>query len=783
MRLNHPYPSFDERWRRTGRGPGLLAVLAAAWILGLTSSFAETPVAAPVNRLIDSGSPYLLQHAHNPVDWYPWGEEAIAKAKRENKLIFLSVGYSTCYWCHVAERTIYSDPAIAALMNRWFVNIKVDREERPDIDETYMLARQLLTGSGGWPNNLFLTPDLKPFFAGSYFPPEDRDGRRGFPSILKLIHEGWQENPTEFEEVADKVHAALFQARDNDQKPASLLQLRPDRWMAAARDHVLPHRDKTSGGFDGGGGTKFPQSPLLDLFLTDYCLNSTAASLQAVTETLNAIAFGGIHDQLGGGLHRYSTEPTWSVPHFEKMLYDNAQLIRLYSDYFALTRQPLARAMATDVAGYLARRMTAPEGGFYTAEDADIDGNEGETYVWTRVEIVAALGEADADRFFGLYELTPLPGEPGGPGVLRIRQDRTDLDTNGASILSSIADLAPIRAKLLEIRGQRQQPARDEKIVVSLNGLAIVGLARAGKVFENPEWIDAAARAGEFLWQHAYAEKSRTLSRYVYGGKAHGNGFLDDYALLGLGFIELGEATGEPVWRTRAEALAADIVTHFVKENGAVSTTMADPTLIVPAVDLQDGNTPSGTSAAYALLARLGGANPRDAEMASNIMGWLAPKLQASPEGWPSFVASAAALGAPLKTAAQASPLDSAAHVKATARNVSNATHDRLVVTLSIEPGYHVNTNPASLDYLIPTTVSVPGAEQATVTYPPGSLFKPKFFAEGISVYEESATINVELEKGTLASTEHRQVQVEVQACTQEVCLPPATISVRPDPN
>jgi len=547
----------------------LLAVLAGAWMCCLTSSFAETPAEAPANRLVNAGSPYLLQHAHNPVDWYPWGKEAIEKAKRENKLIFLSVGYSTCYWCHVAERTIYSDPKIAALMNKWFVNIKVDREERPDIDETYMLARQLLTGAGGWPNNVFLTPDLKPFFAGSYFPPEDLDGRRGFPSILRLVHEDWKADPANIEEAADKIHAALFQMRDSG-KPLSLLRVRPNLWLTTARDHVLPNRDEEYGGFDGGGGTKFPQSPLLTLLLTDVRVNGNADSLRAAAEILNAIAFGGIHDQLGGGVHRYSTEPTWSVPHFEKMLYDNAQLLGAYTEYYTLTWRPIARAMATDIAGYLAARMTAPDGGFYTAEDADIDGKEGETYIWTKTEIVTALGEADAEKFFALYELTPLPEDRNGPGVIRIRQDRTDLQTNGEHLLGSIAELAPMRAKLLEIRNQRPQSARDDKIVVSLNGLAIDALARAGKVFDKPEWIDAAKRAGAYLWDHAYNAKSRSLSRYVYKDKAYGDGFLDDYALLGLGFIELGKATGDPLWRTRAEVLAADIVTRFVKATGTV---------------------------------------------------------------------------------------------------------------------------------------------------------------------------------------------------------------------
>jgi uncharacterized protein YyaL (SSP411 family) len=360
---------------------GFIAALAC--LVLAASAVAEIASEAPPNRLIHSASPYLLQHAHNPVDWYPWGEEAIAKAKKENKLIFLSVGYSTCYWCHVAERTIYSNPAIAALMNRWFVNIKIDREERPDLDKTYMLARQLLTGSGGWPNNLFLTPDLKPFFAGSYFPPEDREGVNGFPTILKLIHEDWQKNPATIKEVAAQVYDALSRLHDAGDQTATVLKIRPADWLAKARDRLLEQRDTKYGGFDGGHGTKFPQPPVINLLLTDYRLNGTVESLQAAGEMLNAIALGGIRDHLGGGVHRYSTEPTWSVPHFEKMLYDNAQLIGLYADYYAIARQPLARAMATDIAAYLTERMQAPKGGFYTAEDADIEGKEGETYVWT----------------------------------------------------------------------------------------------------------------------------------------------------------------------------------------------------------------------------------------------------------------------------------------------------------------------------------------------------------------------------------------------------------------
>ena len=756
------------------------ATLGAALGCFLLSSplTAETALEARSNRLINSGSPYLLQHAHNPVDWYPWGEEAIAKAKQENKPIFLSVGYSTCYWCHVAERTIYSNPKIAALMNKWFVNVKVDREERPDIDETYMLARQLLTGAGGWPNNVFLTWDLKPFFAGSYFPPKDENGVTGFPAILSSIHEEWEKNPAKIGDIANEVHAALARLRDSASKPASVVRLVPGRWLANARDQILARRDPVWGGFGGGGETKFPQSPLLGLLLADYRLNGTTASLQAVSEALEAMALGGIHDQLGGGMHRYSTEPTWSVPHFEKMLFDNAQLLGLYADLYAITRQPVAREMAADIAGYLSRRMMAPEGGFYTAEDADIDGKEGETYLWTKAEITNALGPADADRFLAFYDLTPLPTEPAGPGVMRIRKDQAPSNKNRSSFARALADLEPLRSKLLDTRNHRAQPARDDKIVVGLNGLAIASLARAGAVLGEPHWIASAKQAAELLWQRAYDEKSGQLHRYLYKNEAWGTGFLDDYALLGLGFVALGEATGEAVWTARAAALASAIVVQFVKADGVVVTSPPEPNLNVPTVDLQDSDTPSGTSAAYALLARLGSTNPHYAQTATKIMAWMAPKLEAAPDSFASLTASAALYGAAVP-APLLSELDSAAHVKAVAHHKSTDGRDEIVVTLTVDPGYHVNANPTSSDYLIPTTVKTTFGENAMITYPPGQTFKPKFLPDGISVYEGQASIKIELPRGTLTTARNSPVSIEVQACNLEICLAPATISVQ----
>ena len=756
--------------------PLFLVPLLAAVVVVLSSvPVGATAPEAHTNQLIDSASPYLLQHAHNPVDWYPWAEKALTKARKENKPIFLSIGYSTCYWCHVAERTIYSNPSIAALMNQWFVNIKVDREERPDLDASFMLARQVLTGSGGWPNNLFLTPDLKPFFAGSYFPPEDRGDTDGFPTILKLIHEDWEKNPAKIKEIGYQVQTALEKMNATGDKPASLLQITPMDWLAESRDQILEKRDKVYGGLDGGGGAKFPQAPVIGLLLTDYRLEGNAESLQAAGEMLNAMAFGGTHDHLGGGMHRYSTEPTWSVPHFEKMLYDNTQLVGLFADFYAITHQPFARDTAVDLAGYLARRMTAPDGGFYTAEDADIEGKEGETYLWTRTEIADVLGPTDAERFFGLYELTPLPDEPSGPGILRIRRGEIGSEENRASLHDRVAQLASLRTKLLGVRDQRPQPARDDKIIVAQNGLAIAGLAHAGKILGEPQWIASASRAGEFLWQHAFDEKNGRLRHHIFRGEAAGEGFLDDYAMLGLAYLALGEATGNPVWGSRAQVLASAILTRFIKPDGSVVISVADASMVTPVIDFDDHDRPSGTSAAYALLAQLGKTDARFADAATKILARMAAKIQAAPAAWASLTAYAAIYRQPVE--AKAAVLDSAAHVKAAAKGVSLADHDEILVTLTIDPGYHVNANPASIDYLIPTVVTIPSAPEAKITYPRGQVFKPKFSPEGIAVYAGSVQIMAALAKGWLTSAAQAPLRIEVQTCTEQVCLPPATLT------
>lgn len=749
------------------------------------------------NRLIDSGSPYLLQHAHNPVDWYPWGEEALERAKRENKPIFLSVGYSSCYWCHVANRTLYANPAVAALMNQWFVNIKVDREQRPDIDAIYMRATQLMTGRGGWPNNVFLTPDAKPFFGGSYFPPADDDfGRPGFVTILRAIHEDWESRGHEIRAQADRTLAAMGGAPDAVRTNSNIV--RPAAWLREAKRRALERFDARHGGFPfEDSQSQFPQEPLLGMLAAAHGADPDRAALARLSATLDAIALGALHDHVGGGFHRYSIDRAWSVPHFEKMLYNNAQLLKLYADAWRMTRRPLYRQVATNTARYLERRMSAPEGGFYTAEDAEVGGHEGASYLWSLAEIEAALGAEDAKRLLELYSLAPLPvpsaaalGPEDERGVLRLRLPPPS-DTRPSDIL---ARSAPLRARLLEARELRPQPARDEKMIVALNGMAIEALASAGRSLGEPGYVRIAERAAQRIWALAYDPLTRRLRHEIYRGHARGDAFLDDYALLAAGFLALADATRNRAWRERAAQLADDMLRRFAREDGSLSTTPAEHALVMAPIDSGDSAYPSGTSAAVALLLRLGAADgpERYRAAATRVMASVRARVDAQPDAWPVLVA-AAALGlapkrgvapvskAPPVQVAVAAPEfpDTAAHVRVAASVRGAPEHDEIVVTVKVAGGYHVNANPASYDYLIPTAVTFAGLTPSRVVYPAPKVFRPAFARAGIKVYEGDVSIVAQVPKGALARSETLTGTVSAQACNEEVCLPPAKLPLR----
>jgi len=772
---------------------GAAALIARADGGEPTTQVGKSHTRAYTNRLIDSGNPYLLLHAHNPVDWYPWGPEALEKAKRENRPIFLSIGYSTCYWCHVAERTLFSNPRIAELMNRWFVSIKVDREERPDLDAVYMSATELLTGgAGGWPNNVFLTPTAEPFYAGGYFPPEDDEsGRPGFASVLTAIHDEWAENPERMKQRAAGVTQILRQRQISALARAET-DIDPKRWMSRAREAILQRFDAEQGGLGGARQTtKFPQSPALDLMLSDFERNRDPDALRFITVTLDAMAYGGIYDQLGGGFHRYSTERTWSIPHFEKMLYDNAQLLGIYARAWALTGRPQYRRVAGGVRNYLRARMMSPRGGFYTAEDAAVESlsrtragvEEGASYIWSRSQIDALLGTG-AERFFGTYALTPMPeqADPLEPdaahGVLRVQRPAAG---DGARVEEELASLEAQRRKLRSARDARPQPARDEKQLVGWNGLAIDAFVVSGTVFHNRDDVAIARRAAQRIWNLTWNAQKKQLSHEIFRGRAQGSGFLEDYALLGRSFLSLHEATGDQLWLQRARLLADALLRQF--DTGStrvlVSVSGADVLIAVP-VEEGDGAYPSGTSAAVELLVRLGRADggQRHADAAARI----AHQASSHPELWPTLVAAIGTHDLSAATSSSFGPAakleeqpsgETALHVHASATSRSSG---EIVITLDIEQGYHINANPASFDFLIPTSVTFADVRAVEVHYPAPKLFKPSFAPDALSVYEGTVQLVAKLEDGTLNGMRTLSAAINTQACTETVCLPPSRI-------
>ncbi len=747
------------------------------------------------NRLITSRDPYLLLHAHNPVDWYPWGDEALAQAKRDNRPIFISIGYSTCYWCHVAERTIYSNPAIAKLMNQWFVNIKVDREQLPDVDRLYMLATELMTGQGGWPNNVFLTPDLKPFFGASYISPDD------FTNILKKIHQIWTSDPGRISASADRAFLAM-QRSQIEEAGAKQNPLAPSAWMAHAETSFMIRLDPQYGGVLSDGGLKFPQEPAIELMLADYSSHRDPRVRQWVVSTLDAMAYGGIWDHVGNGFHRYSTEPTWSIPHFEKMLYDNAQLLQIYAEANRETLLPLYRQVAIGIGDYLSQQMMMPDGGFFTAQDSEVDGVEGASYVWTHKQIESVLGVKDAVRFFQVYELTPTArsardqarGNVEAAGVIRVRLPIADAlkRTGSKDVPAMLLALAPLRQRLLAARNRRPQPARDEKMVVGLNGLTIGALALSSKILSQPEYVSWARRAAERIWILAWDPKTGALQHEIFEGHAQTPGYLDDYALLGDGFMAMYDVTREPIWEQRAMTLADSMLTRFGRENGAFASSQKN-NLLLPVEDNEDDVYPSGTSAAIDLLLRLAAAtkDARYAAAASRALRYLSTQLHEHPETWPAAVAAAnlhpltlasndndvaaKAAGDAGSTASFHVP-NTADHVHASA--AISPDKDEIEIILKIDKGYHVNANPASLDYLIPTSVSFEHLSPIGVRYPKPLSYTPTFAGRLLNVYDGLVNITVTFQKGLIRKTRTVRGNVTAQACNDQICLPPANLPI-----
>ncbi|MEU4103465.1 thioredoxin domain-containing protein [Streptomyces tanashiensis] len=606
------------------------------------------------NRLAHETSPYLLQHADNPVDWWPWSAEAFEEARRRDVPVLLSVGYSSCHWCHVMAYESFEDDTTAALVNDHFVAVKVDREERPDVDAVYMEAVQAATGQGGWPMTVFLTPDAAPFYFGTYFPPEPRHGMPSFPEVLEGVKDAWAGRREEVAEVADRIVkdlAGRSLAYGGDGVPG-------EKELAQALLALTREYDATRGGF--GGAPKFPPSMALEFLLRHHARTESEGALQMAADTCEAMARGGIYDQLGGGFARYAVDRAWVVPHFEKMLYDNALLCRVYAHLWKATGSDLARRVALETADFLVRELRTPEGGFASALDADSDDGtgrhvEGAYYVWTPEQLAEVLGAEDAALAAAHYGVTEDGTFEHGSSVLQLPQQAGPADAGR---------IASIAARLLAAREERERPGRDDKIVAAWNGLAIAALSETGALFDRPDLIERATEAADLLVR-VHMDETARLTRTSKDGRAGTNaGVLEDYADVAEGFLALAAVTGEGAWLEFAGFLLDLVLDRFTAEGGALYDTAHDAeTLIRRPQDPTDNATPSGwTAAAGALLsyaAHTGSeAHRAAAEGALGVVKALGPR---APRfiGWGLAVAEAL-LDGPREIAVVGDPADPA---------------------------------------------------------------------------------------------------------------------------
>ncbi|MEQ1643624.1 MAG: thioredoxin domain-containing protein, partial [Pyrinomonadaceae bacterium] len=571
------------------------------------------------NRLIDETSPYLLQHAHNPVDWYPWGDEAFERAEAEDKPVLVSIGYSACHWCHVMEHESFEDEATAAIMNEHFINIKVDMEERPDVDQIYMNFVQLTTGRGGWPMNVFMTPDKKPFFGGTYFPPSSRYGMPSWQQILASLSVAFREKRDELETSANNIIGEMrrLSAVEADGLSTDLLD--------AAFGSYLKTFDTVNGGF--GGAPKFPAAMSLEFLLRYHKRTGEDRALAVVTHTLDKMANGGIYDQLGGGFHRYAVDAIWLVPHFEKMLYDNAQLIRVYLHAYQVTGNEFYKRIAIETLEYIRREMLDASGGFYSTQDADSEGEEGKFFVWTPEEIAEILGEREAAEFCRFYDVTS-GGNFEGANILNVK--------NPVAIAPGSDRFADARALLFAEREKRIKPGRDEKILTAWNGLMLAAFADAAAVLRNEDYLGVAKRNAEFI--RTELQKDGRLLRTWKEGAAKLNGYVEDYANVADGLIVLYQVSGDVNYLIEARRLADLMITEFWdEENGGFFFTSNDhEELIVRNKDFYDNATPSGNSVAADVLLRLARLTGEDKyeRFAVTTLRLAATQVRRAPQGF-----------------------------------------------------------------------------------------------------------------------------------------------------
>ncbi len=745
----------------------VLMAFGAAMVLGHTASAASKGT-GKANRLLTEPSPYLQQHAYNPVNWYPWGEEAFAKARKENKPILLSVGYATCHWCHVMERESYSDAKIAELLNTSFVAIKVDRERRPEVDEIYILATQLITQqSGGWPNNVILTPDLLPFFGGTYFP------RDQFSTLLNQVAVEWTVNRAAITAEGQRIGGLVDRVMSHREAAKELTpEVVRKAVSEATRDYDV---------FNGGVGqtAKFPRESLL-LFLLDQAeKHGDETAREVALTTLDAMIKGGIHDHVGGGFHRYTVDPAWVVPHFEKMLYNQAGIGRALVQAHRITGDVKYAEAAHRMFNYVLRDMASKTGAFYSAFDADSKGGseeseEGLFYVWTPDELVKVLGKDDADFAAKVFDITPT-GNFEGNNVLHMPESLTD--TAKKLNLEQAALKARLAGMLERLRTWREEnraaPFRDEKILTAWNGAMITALAEAGVAFNEPRYTKAAVRAANFFWTDMGAEKGE-LMRQHYQGKPSLIATQEGYVLLSLAFVSLYDVTMEAQWLERAKSLAAAMHTRFYdKKAGNYFMTTAGSGFYRPKT-ATDGDLPSGNAAAIDLFARLArrDLDPEYRSMAEAIMASISGNAVIQPASNAYTLRAADQL---LRGETGQKQFIAKGRVLAEARTMPDGKSVK--VSIRVAEGWHVNANQPLEDAFIPTVIETVGgkADGVTISYPEPLKRKLGFHDDVLALYE--GEVGVEITSGS-PDTMPRKLALTLQACSDQICLEPETVTL-----
>jgi len=734
-----------------------------------TKHFDENGQPKYTNRLILEDSPYLLQHAHNPVDWYPWDDEAFSKAREENKPVFLSIGYSTCHWCHVMEKESFEDIEIARYMNEHFISIKVDRERRPDVDELYMTALMLIKGQGGWPMSSFLLSDGLPFFAGTYFPPDT------FLNLLNEISRVWEKQHVDIVEYAKKLKNAVQQTM----QVHSDIKAFDDDIAQRAVTEILQTYDSAHGGF--GGSPKFPNESLLFLLLQISQRQHHEEAIAAIEHTLTMMAHGGIYDQVGGGFHRYATDAEWLVPHFEKMLYNQANLARIYSQAYQLTGNQFYARVASQTLDYILRDMTSPEGVFYSASDADSNGREGVYFLWTPAELNKILSTDDAQLIMKIYNITE-EGNFEGSNILHLPLSLNEIaQQQDMSIDTLLTKLDSIREILRTARSQRVPPLRDDKIIVAWNGMMISALAEVSRILKKPEYLMSAKRAAEFLWAQQ-RKPDGSLWRVNLHGRPSVTATQEDYAYFIDALITLYDMAGERQWLDRAQELSGVMSSKFwdVETGGFIMSEKKQSLFTVPKQS-RDSAIPSGNSVAVHVLTRLSQRvnDRRYEEQAKRTVQTFAKTIDQYPSAYAYMLA-----GWDKLLHGDIGPDDYAANgaIKVSASFVNKRS---VLITLQIAPDWHINTNKPLQDYLIPLKLNLVNKQNhwqlQNIKYPEPIYKVLEFDGGKLALYE--GTVEIEAELVVSSKPENLQdkridIQLQLQACSNEICLPPEKVNL-----